>query len=201
MRVGTKVIRYRKNQVIFCRGDHSGSIFYVEHGNVKLTVTSDEGDEALIAIQSSGTFIGENGIAMEPLRRSNTAIALTDSRLIRIERNAMRLLLRAEPDVSDAVLSGLIEQNIQMQERMTGNLLYSSERQLAQALLMLARLREHAPDGQIPRVSQQDLANMVGITRQRINVLLKGFRKSGFIDSVGLKINPSILTVLPGASP
>jgi CRP/FNR family transcriptional regulator, cyclic AMP receptor protein len=193
----TRVACFRKKQVVLSHGEDSDAIFYVEEGSVKLTVTSDEGKEALIAVRAPGTFLGENAIVKNPARRSYNAIALIESRLLKIERNALRLLIHTVPEVSDALISCVIGLNLQIQERMANALLYSNEKQLAQTLLTLSRLRDGIPQGHAPTLNQQELANMIGITRQRINVLLQGFRKSGFIGD-GLKVNPSITAVLRG---
>jgi CRP-like cAMP-binding protein len=86
-------------------------------------------------------------------------------------------MLHKDVDVCDAFISSLIELRVRVQESFADNLLYSSEERLARALPSIAQL--HKDDQAWPKVTQQELANMIGVTRQRVDVLLKRFRESG----------------------
>jgi CRP/FNR family transcriptional regulator, cyclic AMP receptor protein len=190
---GTSV-KFRRRQVIFAVGDRSDSLFLIERGSVKLTVNSEEGREAVIAVLGQGSFFGESALATKRFDRSVNAIALTDVRTARIARDSVLHLLHAGGACEDLV-SCLVELISQRSDDLANTLLYSSERRLARALLAMSRLSQQEDDHRIPRVSQQDLANMVGITRQRVNVLIKRFHKLGFIDhSTDLKVYRSITT-------
>jgi CRP-like cAMP-binding protein len=116
---------------------------------------------------------------------------------VNIGRDAIINALRASSDALYAFVSSLLRRDARMQQDLASYILETGEKRLARALLMIARLNEnHTPP--FASFSQQDWADMIGLTRQRINALLKGFRKSGFIsDAQGFKVNPSILTVLP----
>jgi CRP/FNR family transcriptional regulator, cyclic AMP receptor protein len=194
---GRKIIRFRRNQTIFSQGEGSDAIFYIEKGSVKLTITSEEGREAIVGVFGGGDFFGESCIASGRPVRFHTAIAITDTRVVNIGRDAIINALRASSDALYAFVSSLLRRDARMQQDLASYILETGEKRLARALLMIARLNEnHTPP--FASFSQQDWADMIGLTRQRINALLKGFRKSGFIsDARGLKVNPSILTVLP----
>jgi CRP-like cAMP-binding protein len=86
-------------------------------------------------------------------------------------------MLHKDVDVCDAFISSLIELRVRVQENFANNLLYSSEERLALALSSIAQSHKDAPAS--PKLTQQELANMMGITRHRVNVVLKRFRKSG----------------------
>lgn len=187
-----KTVLFRRRQIIFSEGDRSDSIYFIESGNTKLTMTSQKGKEAVIAVLGGGRFFGENALDPDRLPRATNAVALTDLRVARIEREAMLRLL-AEPDVCYGFISYLIRTSEELKEELANNLLYASEQRLARALCSLSHLNERDLYRSVPEMSQQDLANMIGITRQRVNALMKRFKKLGFIDyASGLRVHGSI---------
>lgn len=191
-----KTVRLSKNQIIFSQGDRSDAMFYIESGNVKLAVTSHQGKEAILGVFEAGDFIGESCISSDRPVRFQTATAITEARLIRIDRHAIVNALRAKGEVFYLFISSVMRHNIRVQEAFANSLLESSEKRLARALLTMYRLKEsHSPP--YPNITQQNWAEMIGITRQRVNVLLKQFRKSGLIeDARGLRVKPDILAML-----
>ncbi len=172
-----KVDYSRKNQVIFSQGDRSESVFFIQKGGVKLVVTSRQGQEAVIEVLNGGSFFGENALAPNRHRRLIHAIAVTDVRAVRIDPDTMLHMPHKDVDVCDAFISYLIELRVRVQENFANSLLYSSEERLARVLSSIAKLHKDAQAW--PKVTQQELANMIGVTRQRVNVLLKRFRESG----------------------
>jgi len=76
----TKTIFFRKNQFIFCQGARSDSLFYIESGTVKLTVTSSTGKEALLGFYGAGELFGESSFAPDEPSRIHNAIAVTSLR-------------------------------------------------------------------------------------------------------------------------
>jgi CRP/FNR family transcriptional regulator, cyclic AMP receptor protein len=136
----TRIVFFRKRQVIFSRDDSSNSIFYLQEGSVKLTVTSREGGEAVVAVLDGGSFLGENAIAAHRPPRPHSAIALTRVRALRIDPDAMLGLLHVDADVCDTFMSSLIRFKIRMQQDLADSLLYSGEEQLAGALSSIANL-------------------------------------------------------------
>lgn len=196
VRAQKKIVHFRRKQTIFSQGERSDAMFYIEKGNVKLTVASRDGKEAIIGVFDGGTFFGESCIASDRPARFHTAIALTDVRVVKIDRKAIINTLRATSDAFYECISSLLRRNARVQQDFANNLLETGDKRLARALLSISRLKE----GQSPpfsKITQQEWANMIGITRQRVNVLLRQFKESGFIDdAVGLRVNPSISFVL-----
>ena len=171
-------------------------MFYIEKGSVKLIAATKEGKEAILGILDGGDFFGESSIGSDRPFRLHSAIALTDAHLVRIDRHPIKSALSAAGDGLYAFVSCLLARNTRLQQELITFILESGEKRLARALWVIFQLkRDQRPP--FPQITQQDLANMVGITRQRVNILLKRFRKSGFIDeAAGLKVNPSILAIL-----
>jgi CRP-like cAMP-binding protein len=173
-----KTVLLRKKQVIFSHGDQSDSIFYIEKGTVKLTITSRNGKEGLIAILDGEEFFGESCLSPEKPTRLHSATAMTNMQVLKVDRAVMISILRTNAEFAYSFITALLERNRKIQEHLVSGLLNSSTEQLAQVLSSLNRLRQSEEREPLPRLSQQDLANMVGITRQRANVLIKRLRKS-----------------------
>jgi len=131
----------------------------------------------MIHILGGGNFFGENALASDRPRAVH-AIALTEVRAMRIDPDALLSLIHGNGAVCDAVISCLIAMNLRVVASCADNILYSSEKRLARVLVSLATVYEDPALRPIPRISQQDLANMIGVTRQRVNFLIKRFRKT-----------------------
>jgi CRP/FNR family transcriptional regulator, cyclic AMP receptor protein len=174
-RVTKREIDFAKKQVIFSHGDRNDSLFYIEKGIVKLTVTSREGREAIIGLFDAGHFFGESCISGDQPVRFHNAVALTDVRLVRIDRRIMVRILMAGGDPVHSFVSYLLRRSAQTQEDLAYNLLSSSEDRLARVLILLTQSAEKGE--YIPKLTQQTLAEIIGTTRQRVNILMKRFRE------------------------
>jgi CRP/FNR family cyclic AMP-dependent transcriptional regulator len=195
---GRKAVAFPKKQTIFRQGDAADAVFYVREGEVRLTVVSPIGKEATLATLSAGEFFGEGCLAGRPLR-IKSATAMTDCELLRIERKAMMLALHREHTFSDLFVACLLARNIRYEEDLVDQLFSSSEKRLAQILLLLAHFGEEGvPETAIPKVSQETLAEMAGTTRSRVSFFMTRFRESGFVDDSGdgLQVHGSLLNVV-----
>src|ERR1700682_2138883 len=85
--LGRTIVDLKKQQTIFSQGDAADSVFYVQTGKVKVTVISKHGKEATIALLGPGNFLGEECIATVQPQRLATAVAMTPSTLLKIERS------------------------------------------------------------------------------------------------------------------
>jgi CRP/FNR family transcriptional regulator, cyclic AMP receptor protein len=177
-----RMLRFRKRQMIFAVGDHSDSMFFIDKGAVKLTVCSPEGKEAVTAILDGKQFFGEEALAGRHFPRSTNAVALTGVQLTHIERDDMLRLLFTNKELLSSFLSTLVELIKHLNEELADSLLYNSEQRLVRALLSVAELDEGDDVQRLPPISQQDLASMIGTSRQRVNVLMQRFKKLGLVD-------------------
>lgn len=196
---GRKVVDFAKKQTIFHQGDPSDAVFYLQKGNVQLTVVSKFGKEAVIGILREGDFFGESCLTGEPLRLCS-ATALTDCSVMRVDKKIMIHVLHEEHALSDVFVAYLLGRNIRYQADLVDHLFNSSEKRLARILLMLAHFgKEGTPDTVIPKISQETLADMVGTTRSRVNFFMNKFRKLGFINydtGSSLQVHSSLLNVV-----
>lgn len=174
------VLNIPKGQVIFSQGDPADSIFYVHTGRVKINVTSLHGKEATLALQSHGSFIGEESIAGGRTARPATAVAIQPSKLLRIESREMKRALESDKALADLFQSFLLSRCALMQADLIDHLFNSSEKRLARTLLLLAQLEDKA-EATIPHTTQETLAEMIGTTRSRVSFFMNRFRQLGHI--------------------
>ncbi len=197
---GRAISEYRKNAAVFVQSDPASAIFYVQKGKVKLTIVSDNGKEAVIAILGIGDFLGEGCLAGRPLYLG-TATAMTECSILRIEKSSMMRLLHEEPTFSELFVSYLLSRNIRIEEDLVDQLFNSSEKRLARVLLLLANFgKEGKPEPVIAKISQETLAEMIGTTRSRVSFFMNKFRKLGFIEYNsglhGLHVHSSLLNIV-----
>lgn len=200
---GQKILVSPKRQIIFSQGDTTDVVFYIQAGKVKVTVVSEHGKEAVIAILEQGAFLGESCLVGQKVRTA-TATTLEDSQIIRIEKAVMLRLLQEQPRFSEAFMSYLLTHSIRVQEDLVDQLFNSSEKRLARALLLLAHFgKESKSETVIAKISQETLAEMVGTTRSRVSFFMNKFRKLGFINYKGgsrrngvLHVHSSLLNVV-----
>ncbi len=196
--VGRSLVDLKKNQVLFSQGDAADAVFYIQKGSVKLTVVSQRGKEATVALLNAGSFVGESCVAAAERIRMVTATGLTRCTLMRIERQEMVRVLHEEHAFADVFVSFLLARNVRIQEDLVDQLFNSSEKRLARILLLLAQFgKEGKPETVVPKISQEVLAEMIGTTRSRVNFFMNRFRKLGFIKyNGGLEVHSSLLNVI-----
>jgi CRP/FNR family transcriptional regulator, cyclic AMP receptor protein len=195
--VARTMIEFGKRETLFSQGDPSKNIMYIQKGEVKISVVSKTGKEAVVGMLGPGDFVGEGGLAGQPLRMA-TATAVTTVSALLIDNREMFRVLHSESAFSDRFITYMLQRNIRIEEDLIDQLFNSSEKRLARALLLLARYgKEDKPQRVLPKISQETLAEMVGTTRSRVNFFMNKFKKMGFIKyNGGLQINSSLLSVV-----
>src|ERR1700687_6096939 len=195
--VAKKVKEFKRAELVYSQGDAAESVMYIQKGGVKLSVVSEVGKEAVVAILGPGDFFGEGCLAGQSIRMG-TATAITPSTVLDIEKSEMFKVLHEQHALSDRFITFMLARNIRIEEDLVDQLFNSSEMRLARTLLLLARYgKEDQPHGLLPKVSQETLAEMIGTTRSRVNFFMNKFRKLGFIKyNGGLQINTSLLSVV-----
>ena len=196
---GKTVLEYGADRTIFVQGDPADSVWYLQHGKVKLAVTSQQGKEAIVTVLGDNEFFGEGCLAGQSLRIS-TATAVSDCTLYRIEKALMVRLLHEQHGISELFVTHLLSRNIRFEEDLVDQLFNSSEKRLARILLLLAHFgKESRTETVHPGINQEHLAQMVGTTRSRVSHFMNKFRTLGFIDYAGngaLTVNNGLLSVI-----
>ena len=194
---GRSVARYQKNQIAFSQGEPADSLFFIEAGKVKVTVLSEAGKEAVVAILLPGSFCGEECLSGYTVRIT-TAVALTECTLVKLTRASIVRALHEDHEFSELFTVYLMERNLRIQEDLVDQLLNSTEKRLARLLLILANYgKDDRPDPILPRISQATLAEMIGTTRTHVNFFMNKFRQLGFIEYNGeIKVHRALLNML-----
>jgi len=202
---GRTVSKYAINQTIYQQGDPAVSIFYILTGEVKLTVASEQGKEAVVAILRSDDFFGERCVDEETLRLSTTT-ALTECTITEVTKAEFKTAIHNEPAFAEFFISHLLIRSSYVQADLIDQLFNTSEKRLARALLLLANFgkekNEGEPEPVLAKISQETLAEMIGTTRARVNFFMNKFRRLGLIDYDGqIKVRRSLLTMFLHEAP
>jgi CRP/FNR family transcriptional regulator, cyclic AMP receptor protein len=192
--VGKTVIEFHKNQTVFSQGDVADTVFYIQQGKIKLTVMSEQGKEAVVAILEPGQFFGEGCMNGHSIRIATTT-AMENCVITVIAKAAMITALHDEPKFSELFMAYLLTRNSRIEEDLIDQLFNSSEKRLARLLLLLANFgKEGSPQPISPNVSQETLAEMIGTTRSRVSHFMNKFRKLGLISYNGhIEVHSSLM--------
>jgi CRP-like cAMP-binding protein len=195
--VGRTVLSLKKNEAAYAQGDPADAIFYVQKGQLRVTVTSANGREATLALAGTGEFLGEDCmVSAHPLRLA-TATAMAECVLLKISKAEMLRVLCQEQALWDVFISFLLARNARIQADLVDQLFNSSEKRLARILLLLAQFgKQSKPETMVPKISQEVLAEMIGTTRSRMSFFMNRFRKLGFIEYNGeIRVHNSLLNI------
>jgi CRP/FNR family cyclic AMP-dependent transcriptional regulator len=194
---GRTIGRYHKDKIVFSQGDPADAVFYIERGKVKVTVVSEQGKEAVVAMLGTNDFVGEGCLAGQA-RRIATVAAMTDSVIVRLEKAAIVRVIHDEPAFSEMFIAHLLARAIRVEADLVDQLFNSSEKRLARMLLLLANFgKDEKPEPILAKISQETLADMIGTTRSRVSFFMNKFRKLGLIDYNGcIEVRSSLLNVV-----
>ena len=190
--------KFRKSKPIYSQGDPADAVFYIQKGKVKISVTSEQGKEAIVAVLGPHDFFGE-GCLNGQTRRVGSASAMSDSDIMRLEKSAIVRILQDEAAFSEVFIAHLLARAIRVEEDLVDQLFNSSEKRLARTLLLLANFgKDGKPERILGKISQETLADMIGTTRSRVSKFMNKFRDLGFIDYDGqhLEVHGSLLNIV-----
>jgi CRP-like cAMP-binding protein len=197
MNGGRTLSEYRKNQVVFQQGDAADSVFYIQTGKTKVTVISEQGKEAVVAVLGAGDFFGEGCLGGQVLRLA-AVTTLTECAITRMPKAEIVSVIHTEPAFAELFISHLLARNTRVEEDLVDQLFNSSEKRLARTLLLLANFgKEGEPEPVLAKISQETLAEMIGTTRSRVSHFMNKFRNLGLIDYNGqIHVHRSLLNLV-----
>jgi CRP/FNR family cyclic AMP-dependent transcriptional regulator len=192
---GADTKTFAAKSTIFTQGDSARHIYYLREGHIKLTVTSEEGKEAIVAIIGPGDFFGEcafNG------RKSYfaTARSVDATTITTIEANSMAGLLKSHKDVSEYFTHYLLRRTARLEDDLRDQLFNGIEKRLARLLLKLAEYGKESSKVVHPiSLTHAELAEIIGTSRSRVTNFMIKFRKLGYISYDGfIEVHHSLLT-------
>jgi CRP/FNR family transcriptional regulator, cyclic AMP receptor protein len=199
---GRTVSVHPRKQIIFAQGDVADSVFYIKKGKVKVTVLSQQGKEAVVALLGNNEFLGEGCLNGQP-KRLATATAMTECVVMRVEKAEILRVLQQEPAFSQLFIAHILARNARIEEDLVDQLFNTTEKRLARVLLLLANFgKEGRPEPIIAKISQETIAEMIGTTRSRVSHFMNKFRQMGFIEyNSHLEIHSSLLSVVLNEQP
>ena len=195
---GRSIHEFNADELIFLQGSAADAVYYVQSGNVKLVVVSDQGKEAVLTVFGPGDFLGEACVVGQDHRLAS-AIAMTPAVLTRVEKATMMRVINEEAAFAEMFIAHILKRTMRVEADLVDQLFNSSEKRLARILLLLANFAKDDDDNKhiINNLSQETLAQMIGTTRPRVNFFMNKFRKLAYIDyNGGIKVNKSLLNVV-----
>jgi CRP-like cAMP-binding protein len=192
-----KVVLIRTGQTIFSQGDECSSLYYINHGLVRVSTLSVQGKSAVINILGTGDLVGIECLAGEATHQT-TAVALVRSSLIRMRSAALTRLLHQQLSTAAYFVDYLVKLYVRAERDLTNYLLNTGEKRLARTLLLLNDYSRDVDASILETITQDTLADIVGTTRSRVNFFMNRFKKNGYIDydDSGLTIKGSLAEVL-----
>ena len=186
-----------RTEIVFSQGDPADAVFYIQRGKVKVTVASEQGKEAVVAMLGTNDFFGEGCLAGQA-QRIATVATMTDSVIVRLEKAAIVRVIHREPAFSGIFIAHLLSRAVRVEADLVDQLFNSSEKRLARLLLLLANFgKDEKPEPILAKISQETLADMIGTTRSRVSFFMNKFRKLGLIDYNGcIEVHSSLLNVV-----
>jgi CRP/FNR family transcriptional regulator, cyclic AMP receptor protein len=201
--IAAKIAEYGAKETIFTQDDPATSVLFIQEGDVKLGVVDESGKEAVAAVLGPGDFLGEGCLAGQA-RRASTAIAITPTTIVMIEKLEMIRVLHEQHEFSDRFIAYTIARHFRDEENLVDQIFNCAEKRLARTLLLIAG---HGPQERcgkiVSGISQETLAEMIGTTRSQVNRFMNKFKRLGFIEyhgrMRGLQINNSLQSVVLGS--
>ncbi len=174
------VRRYDRNEVLFHQGDLSHDLFVVQSGRIAIAAQAGDGRESVVAVLESGGLFGELGL-FDEAPRSADARALTESSVVALEYEPVRAVLRARPEVLWVILRILSQRLRATDEALADAVFLDVPARTAKRILELAGDQ----DAFTLPLTQEELAAMVGASRERVNKALALFTRLGWLEIVG----------------
>jgi CRP/FNR family transcriptional regulator, cyclic AMP receptor protein len=175
----TRVMRFQRNELIFAEGDHADELFVVRSGRIAIANRSPDGRESVVALMEQGDLLGEMSLFLGA-RRTAQARALEPSELLAVPFPALREVLEAEPELLWGVVALLAGRLQSTDAVLADSVFLDVTGRTAKRLLELAG---DADEFVLP-ITQEELAGMVGASRERVNKAISAFIRLGWIEQL-----------------
>jgi CRP/FNR family cyclic AMP-dependent transcriptional regulator len=180
LRTKTTVRALPKGDLLFSQGDPSNELFVISEGRIAIATRSSDGRESMVAVLEAGGLFGELGL-FDDEPRSADARALTDSEVMALAYDDLRAVLQARPEILWVIVKLLAQRLRATDEALADAVFLDVPARTAKRLLELAGLDD---EFQLP-MTQEDLAGLVGASRERVNKALAMFTRLGWVQVTG----------------
>ncbi|RKH56114.1 Crp/Fnr family transcriptional regulator [Corallococcus llansteffanensis] len=182
--------RFARGEVIFHRGDVGTALFIIRRGQVAIRLSSSEGREITLALLDRGDAFGELSL-LDGESRSTDAMAREEAHLLTLQRDDFRRYLETRPQVSLALLANLSRLVRRTTQHVYDSAFLDARSRLVRVLLDLAKSQGRpSPEGLVisPKLTQSELANLCGVTRESVNKWLRYYVREGMLSFEGGQI-------------
>jgi len=187
---GSKLVGYRARQVVYLPGDRAQAVFFLAQGRVKISKVTRDGKELTLAYRSSGDFFGEPCL-LEGGPREEMAEAMEATTAVEIDRETLDRVLQGDGAAAYRFARALIARRKDLESRVEQLIFKDVGAKLAELLLNLGE--EHGIEDQRGvvvglKITHQEMANLIGSTRETVSLTLSQFKRKGLIQSEGRKV-------------
>jgi CRP/FNR family cyclic AMP-dependent transcriptional regulator len=187
---GAKLVGYRARQVVYLPGDRAQGVFFLAQGRVKISKVTRDGKELTLAYRSGGDFFGEPCL-LEGGPREEMAEAMEATTAVEIDRETLDRVLQSDGAAAYRFARALIARRKDLESRVEQLIFKDVGAKLAELLLNLGE--EHGIEDQRGvvvglKITHQEMANLIGSTRETVSLTLSQFKRKGLIQSEGRKV-------------
>jgi CRP/FNR family transcriptional regulator len=183
LRSGIIEVSLDRGERLFAEGDDGDKLYIILTGKIKLTKAAPDGRENLLSVHGPGEMFGELSL-FDPIPRTSSATAVTSARLAAIAHDDLRMWLSTRPEVAMHLLQALAQRLRKINDVKADLVFTDVPGRVAKALLDLSeRFGVPTPDGvQVNHdLTQEELAQLVGASRETVNKALADFTARGWI--------------------
>jgi CRP/FNR family cyclic AMP-dependent transcriptional regulator len=170
----------RRGTTLFSKGDPGNSLYAVISGTVKMSISSPDGRNAILNIVGPGETFGEIAL-LDGQPRSTDAIANSNCELFVIDRRELIPFVKAQPALAMKFIELLCERLRSTSDQVEQIILQNLPGRLASALLRLSEKHNSDPQGRTIAITQQEISEMVGMTRESINKQLRAWASRDWV--------------------
>ncbi|HZW26696.1 MAG TPA: cyclic nucleotide-binding domain-containing protein [Gallionella sp.] len=170
---------YPKNTVVISEGDSSHSFYMINSGKVKVFLDDEQGKEIVLSILGPGEYFGEMSLIDDEVRSAGVMV-LEDAHLTIISMRNFRSCLEKHPKIATRVMLELTKRLRDANKKIGSLALLDVYGRVANALLQLARKRDEKLVIE-EKLTHQDIANMVGASREMVTRILRDLAADGYI--------------------
>jgi len=193
----------KRGATIFSRGDPGMNLIAVVSGTVKISISSPDGRNAILNLIGAGEIFGEIAL-LDGQPRTADATANSNCELFTIDRREFIPFVRSQPTVAMKLIELLCGRLRWTSDQVEQVILQNLPGRLASALLRLSDKNKHAPEGRTISITQQEISEMVGMTRESINKQLRAWAARGWVrleHGAIVVLKPDALQTLVDAGP
>jgi CRP-like cAMP-binding protein len=187
---GARLGAYRPRQVVYLPGDRAQGVFFLAQGRVKVSKVTRDGKELTLAYRTAGEFFGEPCL-LEGGPREEMAEAMESTLAVEVEREVLDEVLRSNGPTSYRFTRALIARRQELEARVEQLIFKDVGAKLAELLLELGQQHGIQDDRGVVvglKITHQEMANLIGSTRETVSLTLSQFKRKGLIQTEGRKV-------------